>query len=609
MFDKQAKTIEDIKKAKNIRVHEGTFHMDDMMCIALIKKINPNIGIIRDRDNIPEDTTDIICDCYGGFFDHHFSDLNDIKKRQSGKPMASMGCLMQVVGEEIFGQEWKEIDENFISKFDAADLGLKDDFLSCNINKLNPAYKRNEIEEEQINKAINICTEIIDSFNCKEKEPKEINNYLSKYFKNKGLEGNLNDNFVEYFGTHTEKLEREFLDKDSTINFLLSGLKEEKAQKFLFEILNTEKRMYEVKKEIDEELNKVREDSIKENKEFAVFDIYPGSVSIFSDTPIKFVIFKQTGSEKYCINTIPNEEKVEEGFPIPKVPFPKEFSGKAIILEKEINITLPKIINILHRKENFNLEELSKEFSDLLNRPIKIDSIEELNSFKNNILKELEDKKILLNEFDKRGLEFVHPGQFFVQTKDKESAINFVVEILSNDKYIQKCAVEQINEYIDSHNLNPELKNIFIEKNLTTKYIKYISKAIKEDFTEEELLLLQKSKKTSHEISENVFNCIKENMSNTFIREIIENDLSSESINILLQDFKDNKSEDYLREEIKLLKISDKYIDLDTNIPELNRQLESDINKISKNLSDEVKDSKIYKFLVSKTKEIEINEL
>ena len=82
MFDNQAKTLEEIKKAQNIRVHEGIFHMDDMMCIALVKKLNPNIGIIRDRDNIPEDTTDIICDCYGGFFDHHFSDLNDIKKDQ-----------------------------------------------------------------------------------------------------------------------------------------------------------------------------------------------------------------------------------------------------------------------------------------------------------------------------------------------------------------------------------------------------------------------------------------------------------------------------------------------------------------------------------------------
>ena len=104
MFDNQAKTLEEIKHAKELYIHQDPFHMDDIMCVAFIKKLNPNIKIIRDRDNIPKDTTGIICDCFGGFFDHHFQNKKDIKRRENGTKLASIGCLSQVVGKELFSK-------------------------------------------------------------------------------------------------------------------------------------------------------------------------------------------------------------------------------------------------------------------------------------------------------------------------------------------------------------------------------------------------------------------------------------------------------------------------------------------------------------------------
>lgn len=59
---------------KSVAIHDGVFHADDILCVALINVIakkNNLVEVIRTRDNDLIEKADIACDIGFGDFDHH----------------------------------------------------------------------------------------------------------------------------------------------------------------------------------------------------------------------------------------------------------------------------------------------------------------------------------------------------------------------------------------------------------------------------------------------------------------------------------------------------------------------------------------------------------
>lgn len=602
MFENQAKTIDEIRNASNIRIHEGIFHMDDLMCVSLVKKINPNVNIIRDRDNISDDTKDIICDCYGGYFDHH--NVDNIKHRENGTPMASMGCLVQVIGEEVFGPNWKQIDVDYIAAFDAADLGIKENFISSNIGKLNPGYKRNEESSIQIQKAIEMCDTIVDSLINPEKTLKNTNEYLNNYFQERQQLKDSETNLSNYFGSYGQKIKEEIENPQSSLSYILSGLDEHQAQNLFNQFLDTEHKTFEIKNEMTADIDQITKECIEEQKDFAIFEDYPGSMSVFSDTPVKYVIFRQSGTEKYCINTIATNDSKAEGFPPAKLPFPKELAGKEIILKKEVNDIYPRTFELLRTvNPQTNYKELSDNLSNILDRKIEISSQSELKEFKNDLVDSYINKRDLLKAFDEKGLDFVHPGQFFVQAKDRESAINFVSELLSDENYLKNCEITHLERYVKESNLDYNIPKMLKDENTTLEHVQIMKKAITEGFSKEDVDLLNITKYSRHEITSEILECIKTGINEETIKDFIKENLSSESIKTLRTEIEKNpENTSMIQNQIQLLKLNDKYKDLDFRMKEITDSYKKEISLVVKE-NPEITKTETYKILSTKIKE------
>lgn len=80
---------------RRIIVHDGTFHADDVLCVAMVQLINANVVVERMPlsqlpTNVPADT--IIVDIGYGKYDHH---QVDARLRSDGKKFAACGLLLQ----------------------------------------------------------------------------------------------------------------------------------------------------------------------------------------------------------------------------------------------------------------------------------------------------------------------------------------------------------------------------------------------------------------------------------------------------------------------------------------------------------------------------------
>ena len=95
---------------KSVAIHDGVFHADDILCVALIDVIakkNENLElVIRSRDNKLIEKADIACDIGFGEFDHH----QDVKEfYENGIMYAACGKIARALAADPeitdFGQE------------------------------------------------------------------------------------------------------------------------------------------------------------------------------------------------------------------------------------------------------------------------------------------------------------------------------------------------------------------------------------------------------------------------------------------------------------------------------------------------------------------------
>lgn len=455
-YKNQATSLEDLINAKDMYVHNGVFHMDDVMCCALMISLQEKekgenyaykgknqIRIHRDRDNIPVDTKAAIMDILGGYFDHHNRDVQNYRDNDPKKGMASMGCLMEVIGERVFGDKYKEIDEKVIMPFDLADLGRANDFVSANLCKLNATDSKNI--NRCFNKALKYSLNIVKACQNETVVDRNIENLIDVP-KGISLEAMLISKMGE---KRAISFINEMENKESPLNFIIARMDDEKAHTFINDIVLIEEKDYLNKKIMDRDIKETLA-NVGDNSDFVIFDYYPGDIDL-SDTNVKYIIFPQTGTSSWCISCVTEDIEMKEGFPPSKLRFPTEIGGLNIENGKpnpirddlKISKRIPfKDINSTENVLKFRLQEVLKtdeedvsklrELSKDNDKAMKI--IDNYDNRKEEFVG-LENKVALINEFTKRGVEFIHPVGFFAQTDSKESAIKFVEDVLYSKEY------------------------------------------------------------------------------------------------------------------------------------------------------------------------------
>ena len=123
-----------------IYVHNGCFHADDVMCVALMKKVNPDIEVIRTNrpPKIYGDDT-IVADIGFGKYDHH---QPNAELRPDGKKYAACGLIFRDFWKEIFPDEASAnaFNKKYILPIEDQDNGVTSNPLSAAIFSFNPPW-------------------------------------------------------------------------------------------------------------------------------------------------------------------------------------------------------------------------------------------------------------------------------------------------------------------------------------------------------------------------------------------------------------------------------------------------------------------------------------
>lgn len=114
-----------------IATHNGHFHTDDLMAVAVLLLKFPNADVVRTRDEKVIEAADIVVDVGQIYdpakmrFDHH--QLGGAGKRDNGIPYASFGLVWKEFGVELMGgvEEARIFEERLVMPIDAIDNGVE----------------------------------------------------------------------------------------------------------------------------------------------------------------------------------------------------------------------------------------------------------------------------------------------------------------------------------------------------------------------------------------------------------------------------------------------------------------------------------------------------
>ncbi len=114
-------------------VHNGVFHADEVFGVALMETIEPDLQVIRTRDEAVIAECDLVADVGGGKYDHHQADKI---LREDGIPYCAFGLLWRDYGKQftkIICPSLNEVESeevaykvsmDFITQIDASDNGV-----------------------------------------------------------------------------------------------------------------------------------------------------------------------------------------------------------------------------------------------------------------------------------------------------------------------------------------------------------------------------------------------------------------------------------------------------------------------------------------------------
>ncbi len=157
--------------------HDGVFHADDVFGAAILRRVTPDITIIRTRDPQRLAEADIRFDVGGnhnpqaGNYDHH--QIGGAGVRPHGVPYASAGLLWHRFGVGICGDMMvaAEVDRHLIQSIDAHDNGYAimqpmGNAVTCTVSHIisnfNPAWDEPQESDRTFDRAVVCAATILD---------------------------------------------------------------------------------------------------------------------------------------------------------------------------------------------------------------------------------------------------------------------------------------------------------------------------------------------------------------------------------------------------------------------------------------------------------------
>lgn len=140
--------------------HAGKFHADDVFSAALLRRLRPDIRILRGFA-VPEDFDGLVFDIGDGMFDHHAAGS---PVRPNGNPYAAFGLLWRALGPGLVGQagaDW--LDERFVQNLDLNDCTGADNALADAIGSFNPVWDSDEDADACFFRAVDLAAVVLEN--------------------------------------------------------------------------------------------------------------------------------------------------------------------------------------------------------------------------------------------------------------------------------------------------------------------------------------------------------------------------------------------------------------------------------------------------------------
>lgn len=640
-YDNQAKTLEEVLNAKEMYIHEGPFHMDDVMCAAMIIKLqekefgdaysfegDKQIEIHRQRYNIPNDFKGVICDCPGGYFDHHGALVNHRNgSKEKSDEMASMGCLNSVIGEKLFGKDKFEDVDNVIRMWDQADLGHKSDYLSLAIGRKTPL--KNEEVPKQFDEALKTCLTICDVLGRDKVGTNDYNfiirDYIDSRIKNPLVTRKFNEvtSEVDYSFDDTKEFEglepMDFIpkylqknaafgfkddinDSNSSLRQVLDRMDENEAKDFIFNLLDSERYYSLTQKSISNALEEVKEITKASGKEINVleFDGFPGDTKVFDGSSFKFLITPQLESSELAVYAVGSHLEGEKGAPIPNLGFPVKYQGNINLLRESNNK-----LNRLWEKNALGklTEDERKDIAVLTN--VKAEEIDKIVPIANSdalcdyINEKIESNQESISYMEEHGISFIHKDGFLCQVNTLENAEKLLDDLNVNEEHLKYWNAEKgriyLRRLVDNKKCTKEEASVysgFFDENAKPSHnnalLKFLEHGVKNgNISTENLKVLDKSKYCANAISMETESLFEANVPVNYIEQIIDSktftkgDLTSICEDYKNDNFNSLSKEEMLEESIRLLKFKN------VNLDEVDRK------QFAESLGDELNNSRL----------------
>jgi uncharacterized UPF0160 family protein len=153
---------------QKIIVHGGIFHADDVLCVAMMRHINPSIKAERlfnvdglDTDAVVFESDTIVADIGGGRYDHH---QVDGAVRSDGRKRAACGLLFEDLKEKLFPTPASadNFEREFILPIEDTDNGYEINPLSVAVSALNPSWDETGSVDDAFAKAVDFLQAILE---------------------------------------------------------------------------------------------------------------------------------------------------------------------------------------------------------------------------------------------------------------------------------------------------------------------------------------------------------------------------------------------------------------------------------------------------------------
>jgi uncharacterized UPF0160 family protein len=162
---------------KTIATHNGKFHPDETMAVAILRMIFPKVKVVRTRDTEKLKEVDLRVDVGRKYnsstndFDHHQNDFTE--KRPNGIPYASAGLIWKHFGKKLVKSEvaWNYVDESLIQVVDAQDSGfdlfkeskIRPYTLTEVITSFSPLWNENDQDyDSAFLRAVDFCVSLLN---------------------------------------------------------------------------------------------------------------------------------------------------------------------------------------------------------------------------------------------------------------------------------------------------------------------------------------------------------------------------------------------------------------------------------------------------------------